>query len=120
MQIGSSYLGEGLRVLEITNFSLLGGQKSKGVMFTTFGLHAREYAPPELGTRLAKSLVDSYGMIAEVTALINQTEVHLLLQTNPDGRRIAKANHRARWRKNGNLLNGCGGGRFRGRPEPQL
>ena len=111
VQIGSSYLGEGLRVLKITNFSLLGGRKRKGVMFATFGLHAREYAPPELGTRLAEYLVDSYGTIAEVTALLDRTEVHLLLQANPDGRRIAEANRKAWWRKNGNPSNGCGGGR---------
>jgi murein tripeptide amidase MpaA len=76
------------------------------VFFIMTGLHAREYAPPELASRWVESLIDDYGNNAGITAMLNYTEIHLVLQSNPDGRQVAE-NNRAVWRrKNLNPGNG--------------
>jgi len=54
---------------------------------------------------LAEYLVNSYGIDADATWLLNYHEIHLMLQTNPDGRK--KAETGLLWRKNTNQ-NYCG------------
>ena len=48
--------------------------------------------------RFAEQLVDGYGIDADATWLLDHHEVHLLLQTNPDGRKQAETG--LSWRKN--------------------
>ena len=45
-------------------------------------------------TRFAEQLVAGYGVEADATWLLDFHEIHLLLQTNPDGRKQARAPHR--------------------------
>ncbi|MEM8996285.1 MAG: M14 family zinc carboxypeptidase, partial [Acidobacteriota bacterium] len=89
--------GYDLFVLELTQSSVPG---PKPVFFASFAIHAREYATAELGTRFAEFLVDGYGSDPDVTWLLDEHEVHLMLQANPDGRKEAEAG--AAWRKNTN------------------
>jgi hypothetical protein len=63
-------------------------------------VHAREYTPAELNTRLAEYLLHNYGVNADVTWLLDYHEFHLMLQANPDGRKQAEAGYL--WRKNVN------------------
>ena len=95
--------GSDLLVLRLTNSNIPG---PKPRLFIMASIHAREYTPAELATRFAEYLLHAYNTDADVTWLLDYQEVHLLLQANPDGRKLAET--RAYydyiwWRKNTNL-----------------
>jgi carboxypeptidase T len=100
--------GYDMRVLKLTNSATPG---PKPIMFVTSAIHAREYATAELMTRFAEYLVNNYGTNADVTWMLDTQEVHLLLQTNPDGRKVAESG--SLWRKNNNT-NYCRSGSTKG------
>ena len=60
---------------------------------------------PRLATRFAEYLVNNYGMDPDATWILDHHEIHLMLQTNPEGRKEAEAG--TSWRKNTNE-NYCG------------
>jgi murein tripeptide amidase MpaA len=94
--------GYDLMVLKLTNQAAPG---PKPKFFAMSSVHAREYTPAELNTRFAEYLINNYGGDPDVTWLLDYTEVHLLLQANPDGRKHAESG--LPWRKNTNG-NYCG------------
>ena len=83
-------------VLKLTNSGVPGPEAE--ALHHHGAIHAREYTTAELAMRFAEGLVDGYGIDADATWLLDHHEVHLLLQTNPDGRKNAEAG--AFWRKN--------------------
>ena len=89
--------GYDLMVLKLTN-SAITGPKPK--VFFTSSIHAREYTTAELMTRFAAKLVEEYGTDADTTWVLDHHEVHLMLSTNPDGRKQAETG--LLWRKNTN------------------
>jgi hypothetical protein len=89
--------GFDLRVLRLTNRDIAG---DKPKLFVMSAIHARELATAELMTRFAERLVNGYGISADTTWILDHHEVHLLLQSNPDGRKQAEAGQL--WRKNTN------------------
>ena len=95
--------GFDLRLLRITNAAIPG---DKPAMFVMSGLHAREYTPVQLNLKFAQWLLSNYGTSAEATWLVDHHEFHLLLQANPDGRKIAEGG--ALQRKNRHDYGGCG------------
>ena len=94
--------GYDLMVLRLTN-SAIPGPKPK--LFVMSAIHAREYATAELVTRFAEYLVSQYGADPDVTWLLDYHEIHLLLHSNPDGRKIAETG--VYWRKNTDNDDGC-------------
>lgn len=97
IDIGDSYLktqnvaqGHDIWALKITGNGVQarGMTTEKGVLFAMMGIHPREYSPPELGARWAEALVNGYGNDAEITAMLDHTEIHLVLQSNPDVRHL--------------------------------
>lgn len=96
-------LGYDLMVLKLTNQAIVDPEKPK--LFAMFAVHAREYTTAELGTRFAEYLIENYNVNPDVTWLLDYTEIHLLLQANPDGRKQAETG--LSWRKNTNQ-NYCG------------
>lgn len=94
--------GYDMMVLRLTN-ELISGEKP--ALFVTGAIHAREYTTAELATRFAEYLVENYDVDPDVTWILDYHEVHLMLQTNPDGRKEAEAG--LSWRKNTNE-NYCG------------
>jgi hypothetical protein len=93
-----AYLGGyDMMVLRLSNAEVAG---PKPKIFITSAIHAREYTPAELMTRFAEYLVNNYGADADATWLLDYHEIHLMLQTNPDGRKWAEAGYY--WRKNTN------------------
>jgi hypothetical protein len=94
--------GYDMMVLKLTN-SAIPGPKPK--IFITSAIHAREYTTAELITRLAENLVSGYGTDPDITWILDYHEVHLMLHTNPDGRKQAETG--ILWRKNTNQ-NYCG------------
>jgi carboxypeptidase T len=94
--------GYDINVLRLTNQNIPG---PKPVFFAMAAIHAREYTTAELATRFAEHLVNNYGVDPDVTWLLDYHEIHLVLQSNPDGRKFAEGGQL--WRKNTNQ-NYCG------------
>ncbi len=98
---GSSWLktqgagGYDMKVLKLTN-SATGGAKPK--LFVNSAIHAREYTTAPLVLEFARWLVNGYGSNADATWILDHHEVHLMLHTNPDGRKRAETG--LSWRKN--------------------
>jgi hypothetical protein len=107
IDIGDSWLkvqgsgGHDLRVLKLTNAAVAppAGQ-AKPKLFIQAAIHAREYATAPLVLEFAKTLLNGHGIDADATWILDHHEVHLLLQTNPDGRKRAETG--LSWRKNVN------------------
>ncbi|HET6545469.1 MAG TPA: M14 family zinc carboxypeptidase, partial [Rhodanobacteraceae bacterium] len=96
-----------MRALRITNLATAGSDPERPVMATFSSIHAREYAPAELNTRFAEWLVHNYGSDPEATWLVDHNDFRLILQANPDGRKLAE--QRIYQRKNMNVIDGpCG------------
>lgn len=91
-----------MMVLKLTNDNIPG---PKPKLFINAAIHAREYTTAELAMRFAEYLVNNYSTDADATWILDYHEIHLLLQTNPDGRK--KAESGLSWRKNTNQ-NYCG------------
>jgi PKD repeat protein len=93
--------GYDLRVLKLTNAAVAppSGQ-SKPKLFINAAIHAREYTTAPLTLAFARWLVDGHGVNADATWILDHHEVHLLLHTNPDGRKRAEGG--LSWRKNTN------------------
>jgi len=83
--------------------------EDKGKMLVTSGVHAREWAPPELLARFLESLVHGYNVDADVTSILRTTEIHAMLYVNPDARFMAERYPDLYWRKNMHPIR-CGGG----------
>ena len=91
-----------MKVLKLTNSAVPG---SKPKLFITAAIHAREYTTAELVTRFAEYLVNNYGTNPDATWILDHHEIHIMLHTNPDGRKQAETG--LSWRKNTNQ-NYCG------------
>ncbi len=87
--------GYDLRVLRLTNSGVPG---PKPDLLALGAIHAREYTTAELVTRFAEELVAGYGNDPDTTWLLDHHEIHLVVQTNPDGRKRAETG--LSWRKN--------------------
>ena len=87
--------GYDLKVLKLTNVAIPG---PKPKLIINAAIHAREYTTAELVTRFGEYLVKNYGINADVTWILDNQEVHLVLHANPDGRKHAEAGQL--WRKN--------------------
>lgn len=96
--------GYEMRALRITNLTraVADPERPKMVMFGS--IHAREYTPAELLTRMAEWLVAGYGIDPQATWLVDHVDFRFILQANPDGRKRAETG--IMWRKNTNNSNG--------------
>jgi hypothetical protein len=92
---GNGGPGYDLMVLRLTNSEASG---PKPALLVTGAIHAREYATAELVTRFAERLVADHGADPDATWILDHHEIHVLLQTNPDGRKRAETG--ISWRKN--------------------
>jgi len=85
--IGQSYKGLEIRVLQLGKD---GETNTKPRLVLVSGLQANALAQVELNLSFAESLLDSYGEDTNVTWLLEQTDIHLILVANPDGRLFAE------------------------------
>lgn len=97
--------GWDMKVLKLTNAATDAAIPDKPPMVLLGSIHAREYTPAELVTRFAESLVNGHGTEDEATWLLDNFVIYLVLQANPDGRKMAERGYS--WRKNTNSTNGC-------------
>ncbi|MCO5247153.1 MAG: hypothetical protein M9927_25595 [Anaerolineae bacterium] len=104
-----SWPGDDLIVARITN-ELADGPKT-GRFFVDGGIHAREIPTPELAKAFIELLVNGYGVDPNVTWLLDEREVYVVLSSNPDGRRMVELGAGTEppysgnpwyWRKNSN------------------
>ncbi len=93
--------GYDLNVLVLTNKARPG---PKPIFFLMAAIHAREYATAEAATRFAEYLALNYGRDADVTWLLDNFQIVIMPQANPDGRHIAEG--AVYQRKNINNTNG--------------
>ncbi len=89
--------GYDMNVLILTNQNISG---NKPKLFINSAIHAREYITAPLVLAFAHWLLDNYGSEADATWILDHHEVHLMLHTNPDGRKQAESG--LLWRKNTN------------------
>ena len=100
--------GEDLRVARITNAAVPG---PKPALFVTTGIHPRELPTAELGLRFVEQLLLGYGVDPDATWIVDHHEVHMMVLSNPDGRKRAETG--LSWRKNTNN-NFCANSNSRG------
>lgn len=96
--------GYQMRALRITNLDTVSGDPERPKMVVFGSIHAREYTPAELLTRMAEWLVNNYGIDAQATWLVDHVDFRFVLEANPDGRK--KAESGISWRKNTNTVEG--------------
>lgn len=89
--------GYDIRVMVLTSNNSV---RNKPKLFINSAIHAREYATAPLSLAFAKWLLEGYGTNADATWILDHHETHLMLQTNPDGRKRAETG--LLWRKNTN------------------
>ncbi len=92
--------GWDIEVLVLSNRNTPTTPKSDA--FFMSGIHAREWAPPELNLRLAEYLLANYEIDADVKWLLDYNRVHFVISANPDGQVKDEANLNVLWRKNTN------------------
>lgn len=104
---GQTIAGYSLQVVRITNE--LGAANKPGRFFIDGGLHAREIPGPELMKTFIQTLVSNYGADPDITWLLDNREIYVVLESNPDGRRMVELGTEAPyngspwyWRKNTN------------------
>jgi len=97
--------GYDLMVLRLTNSTNGIPLVDKPKLWVMGSTHAREYTTAETVTRFAEHLLANYDVDPDVRWLLDYHDIHLLLVTNPDGRKHAEAG--LSWRKNTNE-NYCG------------
>ncbi len=95
--------GYDLLALRLTNEAIPG---PKPAFFLMAAIHAREYATAELALRFGEWLIQNYGIVPDITWLLDYFQIHIVAITNPDGRKVAEANDRY-WRKNTDNDDGC-------------
>lgn len=103
--------GYDINVLKLTNSAVAAPAGGKPKLFINSAIHAREYATAPLVLEFARWLVNGHGVDADATWILDHHEVHLMLHTNPDGRK--KAEGGLSWRKNTNN-NYCANSNSRG------
>jgi len=94
--------GYDIQALVLTNQNIPG---PKPKFFLMAAIHARELTTAETATRFAEYLLNNYGSDPEATWLLDFTEVHIVPQANPDGRKMAESGEY--WRKNTDNDDGC-------------
>lgn len=115
--IGDSYLktvnaneGHDIWALKVTGNSNSVDRSNKGIILLMSGLHARELTPPELVSRWMEDLLSRYNnQDADVIALLDHTEIHIILQTNPDARALVESGNPSQRLRRKNMRTNNGG-----------
>jgi carboxypeptidase T len=104
--------GNDLRVLCITKLQpgdcQLNPNSAKPRSLVMASIHARELTPAELAYRYVDLLVGGYGTNADITAILDSTEVWIIPVANPDGREIVELGGNAPYLQRKNANNSIG------------
>ncbi|WP_128433411.1 M14 family metallopeptidase [Streptomyces cyaneus] len=97
--IGQSYQGRNIVAIKISDN--VGTDESEPEVLFTHHQHAREHLTVEMALYLLRELTSDYGIDSRVTSMVNNREVWIVPDLNPDGGEydIATGSYRS-WRKN--------------------
>ncbi|REE99374.1 M14 family metallopeptidase [Thermomonospora umbrina] len=97
--IGRSYQGRAIMAIKISDNP--GSDENEPEVLFTHHQHAREHLTVEMAVYLLNELTDKYGTDSRVTNLVDNREIWILPDLNPDGGEydIAAGTYRS-WRKN--------------------
>ena len=91
-----------IKVLVVGNFEKQDAKAERPPnMVWTGGIHAREYAPQEVGIQFIEWLLANYDTDANARMMVDTNRYHYIVH-NPDGRKLAEQDISARQRKNTN------------------
>ena len=93
-----------VKVIVVGNFAKQDAMAEKPPnMVWTGGIHAREYAPQEVGMKFIEWLLANYDTDANARMMVDTNRYHFIVH-NPDGRKLAEQDISARQRKNTNYV----------------
>ncbi|MEU1006052.1 M14 family metallopeptidase [Streptomyces tibetensis] len=97
--IGKSYQGRNIVAIKISDN--VGTDESEPEVLFTHHQHAREHLTVEMALYLLRELTSGYGSDSRVTGMVNNREIWIVPDINPDGGEydIASGSYRS-WRKN--------------------
>ncbi|MGW7264131.1 M14 family metallopeptidase [Streptomyces sp. NPDC054842] len=97
--IGKSYQGRDIVAIKVSD-NVASDEAEPEVLFT-FHQHAREHLTVEMALYLLRELGAGYGSDSRVTSMVNNREIWIVPDLNPDGGEydIASGSYRS-WRKN--------------------
>jgi carboxypeptidase T len=96
--------GYDMLVLKLTNSAIAG---PKPAFFLMGAIHAREYTTAETVMRFAEQMANGYGTDPDATWLLDNYELHVMPQANPDGRKTAEQGYYQRKNKNNSHGGSC-------------
>ncbi|WP_446219617.1 M14 family zinc carboxypeptidase [Micromonospora sp. IBHARD004] len=98
--LGRTVQGQPILAVKVTkNARTVADGKRPAVLYASTQ-HAREWITPEMTRRLLHHVLDNYGTDAEITRLVNTTELWFLPVANPDGYDHTFTPDNRLWRKN--------------------
>jgi len=97
---------QGYNLMAVRLTSNVNFESFKPTTYIQGGIHAREYVPPELATRLITYLLTNYGIDGDATWLLDEQQLVIVPILNPDGRKIAETGQLKRKNMNTNT-GGC-------------
>ena len=98
--IGQSVQGTDILAIQVTQDAGSGTPGQKPTVLYVSAQHAREWITPEVNRRLLRYFLENYGADAEVTEIVDTTELWFVLVANPDGYDYTFTPGNRLWRKN--------------------
>ena len=106
--IGQSVQGKDITAVRVTRNVARTSPGRRPTTVYVAAQHAREWITPEMVRRLLDHILTGYGANAEITHLVNTTELWFIPVANPDGYDFSFTPGRRLWRKNTQDNNGDG------------
>ncbi len=100
VNIGKTHQGKDIYALKVSSMARWLPDGLKPSTLYAGGQHAREWITPEMTRRLMHHVIAGYGKDAQLTKLINTTELWFLPVINPDGYDHTFTPDNRLWRKN--------------------
>jgi hypothetical protein len=107
VRIGTTVQGKPMLAVKVTKNARQVQDGARTPVLYMGAQHAREWITPEMVRRLLHHVIDNYGSNAEITKLVDTTELWFLPVANPDGYDYTFTGDRL-WRKNLHDNNGDG------------
>ena len=100
VRIGRTVNGKDILAIKVTKNARTIRDGSRPAVLYASTQHAREWITPEMTRRLMHLVLDQYGKSAQITRLVNTTELWFLPVANPDGYDFTFTEGNRLWRKN--------------------
>lgn len=100
VNVGKTVNGQDILAVKVTKSARTLPDGTRPAVLYAGAQHAREWITPEMVRRLLHFYLDGYGTNAEVTKLVDTTELWFLPVANPDGYDFTFTTDHRLWRKN--------------------